>query len=351
MLRKLSEPLQQFLGFVGASLTGITAVFTAAGFLAERARLTMLGLPSTTFDLQQYLETGARFLAFLPLYLGMAFFYTVLGVLSNLAYWLVGHLLPGGILILLAGAGGVGWWIVTRRKARGEETRSEEEQGEKVPAPPAGSDASPEAKAHKGFVQRNFSGLLCLFLLAQFVAAYQMTQALGISNVLFDSERSPQLVPHLEFSIVQTETLQAWIMQGTHVNSAQYMGWLFLVTVVPALGLYLLVRRYRGDEALTPNAWQTTWFAASVVLLATQITLLPINYGILLTTNRFVEVSVAFTEAEGTLERPPDDHLYLLHETGSGFYLYSRADKKVWYVLRGDVRSMQHHRMARILND
>ena len=44
MLGTLPHALQKFFGFVGASLTGVTALFTAMGFLAERARLTMLGL-------------------------------------------------------------------------------------------------------------------------------------------------------------------------------------------------------------------------------------------------------------------------------------------------------------------
>ncbi len=349
MLRKLSEPLQKLFGFVGASLTGITAVFTAAGFLAERARLTMLGLPSTTFDLQQYLETGARFLAFLPLYLGMAFYYSVLGVLSALLNWLAGRPVVAVVLLLAAALSGILWVYVRRRRKAGRRAAYAGDAGEAE----AGETASPPGEKPwfpARFVGDHLTGLLFVFLLVQFLGAYQLTQALEVSNLLFEPTLGADTIPHATFSIVKTETLKNWIVAGQAVQAAQYLGWLFLITLLTGWGLHFVLKLYRESGLQNPRFWQITWFAGSLLLLLTQVTLLPINYGILLTSNRFVEVTVVYAEAEAEDgARPLEDPLYLLHETGSGFYFYSSTLRKVWYVLRSDVRSIQHHRMVRIL--
>ncbi len=347
MLRKLSEPLQKLFGFVGASLTGITAVFTAAGFLAERARLTMLGLPSTTFDLQQYLETGARFLAFLPLYLGMAFYYSVLGVLSALLNWLAGRPVVAVVLLLAAALSGILWVYMRRRRKAARAARADAAAGEAEPAAgPFGAIRRFPAR----FVGDHLTGLLFVFLLVQFLGAYQLTQALEVSNLLFEPTLGADTIPHATFSIVKTETLKNWIVAGQAVQAAQYLGWLFLITLLTGWGLHFVLKLYRESGLENPRFWQITWFAGSLLLLLTQVTLLPINYGILLTSNRFVEVTVVYAEAEAEDgARPLEDPLYLLHETGSGFYFYSSTLRKVWYVLRSDVRSIQHHRMVRIL--
>lgn len=332
MLKRLSEPLQKFFGFLGASLTGITAVFTAAGFLAERARLTMLGLPSTTFDLQQYLETGARFLAFLPLYLGMAFYYSILGLLSALVYGLARNPLWWVAVIAVGLAAGV-WWQRRRRRAEG--------------AAPA---------LHRrllGLVKRHPVALLVVFLLIQFLGAYQLTQALEISNLLFDPTLdAAHSIPHAELSIVSTRTLKNWIVEGEAARASQFLGWLFLITLLTAWGLHYMLRLHRARADVAPSFWHLTWFAASVLLLITQVTLLPVNYGILLTSNRFMEVTVVFAddgEAEARPGRPAEAPLYLIHETGNGYYFYAHEGPTVWFVRRGDVEALRHHRMARIL--
>lgn len=326
MLKKLSEPLQKFFGFLGASIGSITAIFTAAGFLAERARLTMLGLPSTTFDLQQYLETGARFLAFLPLYLGMAFYYTVLGLLSALVYGVWQQPLVVGALLVLAG--GVLWWW--RRRRQDATTQASELPGRLV-----------------AFVRRHPVALLVGFLLVQFLGAYQLTQALEISNLLFvPTTTGADSIPHAELSIISTETLKNWVLAGDAARASQFLGWLFLITLLTAWGLDYMRRLYRASDRTNPSFWQLTAFAASLLLFITQVTLLPINYGILLSSNRFAEVSVVYA-GEGV--QPTEAPLYLLHETGNGYYFYTRGERTVWFVQRGDVQTILHHRMARVL--
>ncbi len=67
MLEKIFAPVLRFFGIVATSLTGISAVFTAVGFLAERSHLYMLRFTAIPVDLNQYLYTGARFFAYLPI--------------------------------------------------------------------------------------------------------------------------------------------------------------------------------------------------------------------------------------------------------------------------------------------
>ena len=69
MLEKIFAPVIKFFTITATSLTGISAVFTAVGFLAERSHLNMLGFTSIPVDLHQYLYTGAKFFAYLPIIL------------------------------------------------------------------------------------------------------------------------------------------------------------------------------------------------------------------------------------------------------------------------------------------
>lgn len=66
MTQKHFQAVLRFLGAVASALTGLGAICTTAGFLAERTRWSMLGLGTVNVDLNEYLFTGARFLAFLP---------------------------------------------------------------------------------------------------------------------------------------------------------------------------------------------------------------------------------------------------------------------------------------------
>lgn len=351
MFDKLSEPVQKFFGFLGASLTGITAVFTAAGFLAERARLTMLGLPSSTFDLQLYLETGARFLAFLPLYLGFALLYTVLRAPLTLFTWLENSFGLEAAAVIFLGvlvAAIVGIILIFRKH------RNETETG-------SGRWIQRRAAAIKSWGTDHLALVLFIFLLIQFLGAYQLTQALEINNLLFDPHPEPVVTPYADLSFVSVRSLRGWIVDGHPINGMQYLGWLFLITLATVWGLYLMrdlfgtggskaeedVAGSRPDRA-DVGFWRMTWFAGSLMLLLTQITLLPINYGVLLSGNNFAQVLVTFNPDVDESVKPPAVDLFLIHQSSGGFYFYSQAERNVWYVLRGDVRSIQYERMGSV---
>jgi len=66
MLDKLTKTITRFFGIIAGSLSGLGAVLTAVGYLAEHNHLKMLGFTSVPVDLNQYLYTGALFFAILP---------------------------------------------------------------------------------------------------------------------------------------------------------------------------------------------------------------------------------------------------------------------------------------------
>lgn len=341
MLEGLSEPLKRFLGFIGGISATLTTLFTAAGFLAVRAHLVMLGLPSTSFDFQQYVEVGARFMAYLPVFLGIALLSLMLEALA----WLFGLLARhGGIalvaVLLLSGL----LFFRGRLRARWHGWQERRRLAGLLNA--VGKLRSSGRALFKSMITR--PGWLILFLLIQFIGAYQLTQALEVHNLLFAATLSTAQGPHIALSMIDTSTLVAWIREGDTVRASQYLGWLFLITLLTAWALYRVMKSYRSRDGKAPRLWQLAWVAASLMLFITQVTLLPVNYGVLLSSNQFAEVSLQYQEPEPAV-RPPDARLVLLHETGDGYYLYARSEGKMWYILRADVRSLRYHGMVRVL--
>lgn len=94
----------------------------------------------------------------------------------------------------------------------------------------------------------------------------------------------------------------------------------------------------------------TGWTIVSVLLLVSQVTLLPVSYGVLVSRNTYPEVCATLTnEALAGGEPLPDSRLSLVHQRGEGFYFYSREKRRMWYVPRGAVQSLVHHARTNIL--
>ena len=98
MLEKIFAPVLKFFGIIASSFTGITAVFTAVGFIAERSHLHTLGFTSIPVNLNQYLYTGARFFALLP---AMIFSALGLGTLDLLRRHFLGFMIVILVIIIL----------------------------------------------------------------------------------------------------------------------------------------------------------------------------------------------------------------------------------------------------------
>jgi len=333
---KLSGPLKQFLGFVGGISATLTTLITATGFLAVRAHLVMLGLSSATFDLQQYLEVGARFLAYLPIFLGIAFLSLGLETLVRGIDFLVEHpFVSAGLFAAWAGG------YLLRRRARSRSADA-----------PSRLDAGVAALRKRGAALfRNIwqhPGWLATFLVVQFLGAYQLTQALEVHNLLFAAPGSVSEIPHTALSLVGTDTLTRWIRDGETIRASQYLGWLFLITMLTAWWLHRVLTGYRARAPEEPRPWQLVWPAAGMMLLITQVTLLPVNYGILLSSNQFPEVSLTYGELP--LEaRPADTRLALLRETGDTYFVYAPSERKIWSLSRSDVRTLRYHGMIPVL--
>ncbi|WP_457653221.1 hypothetical protein [Rhodocaloribacter sp.] len=335
MLEKLSGPLKQFLGFVGGISATLTTLITATGFLAVRAHLVMLGLSSATFDLQQYLEVGARFLAYLPIFLGIALLSLGLeGVVRGLDF-LAEH--PFASAAFLATGAGL---LILRRRAK---RRNPD-------APPSRLAARLASLRKRGAALFEnvwqHPGWLAGFLAVQFLGAYQLTQALEIHNLLFDAPAALSEIPQTPLSLVGTDTLTRWIRDGETIRASQYLGWLFLLTMLTAWWLHRVLTAYRATEE--PRPWQLVWLAAGMMLFITQVTLLPVNYGILLSSNQFPAVSLTYRDLP--LEaRPADPRLALLRETGDAYFVYARSERKIWSISRADVRTLRYHGMIHVL--
>lgn len=369
MLGRLPDALQKFFGFVGASLTGITALFTATGFLAERARLVMLGLPSTSFDLQQYVETGARFLALLPLYLGTALLLTFADVLGLGIGGLAGppgsggaivlpdpplppsafpttggvvaetlhvqtstRLSPGalGWLVLLLGVGASLFWHYRRTKA-----------------PSSGRLQAWMGSARTfttGFGARHRVLLLLLLLLVQFAGACQQARTIRVHDLLF--ETPTEQVEGAPALMVSTADLERWVRTGAYAASVRYIGWLILLTLLSGWAVYVVLRDFQHTGA---RPWEKIWMGASLLLLVSQVTLLPINYGVLLSSSRFPSVCTVYNAGSTAVEHLPPERLALVHETDRGYYLYARAHRRMWFVPHENVSSVVYDGMMNVL--
>lgn len=69
MYDKLFEPAKKLFGIIGASATGITAVFYVFGFLVVQQHFSFLGLTHISIDFNNYLFAGGRFFAYFPVLL------------------------------------------------------------------------------------------------------------------------------------------------------------------------------------------------------------------------------------------------------------------------------------------
>jgi hypothetical protein len=264
-MEKLFQALLRFFGAVASALTGLGAICTAAGFLAERTRWSMLGLGTVSVDLNEYLFTGSRFLAFLP------------GILLTTTL----SVLTGSGRVFLLAIALVVLALVSRsllRRPAGARMRSA-----------ALSWAAPRRAALLS------AGLVGLAIL-QFAATLFLFRAAGIRNLLFTAGApgASCVEPSLP--------LEALIRRGCEARLDQAMGEAFLVVLASGVLVWMLLRA-RGSEPTRGTLGGTALVAVNVSLLAVQLVLLPINYGALFLRNEFPVVQVARAGDDG---RPED---------------------------------------------
>lgn len=314
MIEKVFAPVLKFFGIVASSLTGMSAVFTAAGFLAERSHLHMLGFTLPPADLNLYLYTGARFLAYLPLTsltaiglgtldLGKRYFLVFFAAILGLIF--IHLLLKIGWLKRLAGSAG---------------------------------------RALESAVRANSAMLLFLLVLLQFVAIYSLLQTTQVSNILFSQPEAERTAPG--FPVAKT-TIASWIVQQDVIALFKYMGVLFLLIILSVYFLWRLTSTIRQKKTAKISLWQSIWLGINLLLVGTQLILLPINYGILLIPNEYPRVSVTLQSGDAAQALlPVDSQLYLLLQQPDRFYFYVPDKKQIWMLKSADVRRVIHHGLA-----
>lgn len=296
MPNRIFEQVLRFFGTIATALTGLGALCTAAGFLAERTRWSMLGFSAAPADLNEYLFTGARFLAFLP---GIA----LSSVLTALSASLGAFLLALGALAAL---------LVVRRVRRRTPSST--------PAP------------DRPWARRVRPWALAGLALVQFAGTLELFEAGRLRNVLF-TDRAP---------LASTEcgrsgtSLQAKVLLGCETELTEHMGRVFLIVLVSAGALWLLLPPREQPRHLA-------LVGLNGALLAVQLILLPINYGATFVRNEFALVEVTLDQPQLRADRwPVDGRFSLLHRREDEFYLYAPSARRIWLVPRDDMRTLTY---------
>jgi hypothetical protein len=379
IVQKVFEYVSRYFVIIAGFLSGTGGLFTAVGFLAERSHLTMLGATFIPVNLDQYLYTGAKFFAVLPILV----ITTIADSINELGGWVISL-----IFIFFA------WHFLLRIKRIQSAKKKFENIGKEI------------GHKIKNFTYQYLSGLLFLFMIILFFGVAQMFLAFGITNLLYDKK-----IPYNEAIFSNTNELQSWVIQKPKITQQllsklenekrisddsisklkgmpedhvfenhkdfknllelelgeekeislvlesffqinkdalnKYMGKLFILVSMFGLILWLFVSLVRKHHSIEPNIWQNLWLGISILLFFTQVILLPANYGILLLSNEFPEVIVSLEKEPSNEETnsekpesewPGDNRFILLYQESDTFYLYSEA--KVWYVSGKDIRSM-----------
>jgi hypothetical protein len=326
MFQRTFQQVLRFFGTIATALAGVGAMATAIGFLAERSRWSMLGFTASPADLNEYLFTGARFLAFLP---GIV----LASVLTVLAESLI------FVATLLAAAAIVP--MVRRFRLPGRSI---------VPA-----RRSPGTGGVGGrWARRAVPWGLGALAIGQFVGTLFLFQAGRLRNVLFVDR------PVLAGAECRSGrlSLEEQILLGCERELTEHMGWGFLIVLLCAAAFWFLLRHGlppagegdpedAGDRGRGPvaegMAVPTVLIAVNAALLSIQLILLPINYGVLFLRNDFSVVEVTLARADLVPEGwPADGRLTLLHRESDEFYLYAAAARRIWLFPRSEVGSMTY---------
>lgn len=350
MLQKVFTQALSFFGAIATSLTGLGAVCTALGFLAEHQRWEVLGLAGVPPDLNAYVYTGARFLALLPS--------VALGTLATAAT--ANRVV--GLLILLVLAALLGHPLVKRFLRQWLASRARVAQ----------------------MLRRSiyFGGLAVLAFL-QFIGAHELLQVAEFRDLLFAARPDYPLLGCLDPGF----TLLEYVLFGCSEALRVQMGEVFLIAMLSGLSLWLLFRlRWTenetglqgtnsdgsdGDRPATgrdaqrakPAAQGGTdgapvagaddevsgvrrgpgeglLLAVNAALLALQLLLLPINYGVLFLPHEFPVVRVTLVQPALRPSWPDNAELSLLQRQGDELYLYSPYARRIWLVPRSDTESV-----------
>ncbi|RIK80865.1 hypothetical protein DCC62_03030 [candidate division KSB1 bacterium] len=258
MLDSLIKIITRILGLVAGSLTGVSVILTATGYLAERSHLKMLGFTGIPVDLNQYLYTGALFWTMLPSILVLQ---TILLLFE-----------PWAILLLLP----LPLW---RFSSKIEKSRY-------------AWAWSISLRIRSIFEQKRV--ILALLVILQILALSLMSRATLVENLLF-VEASPKAPDNFTFLAADDQSLTQLVLHQAEGKLQKYFVQLFLLTLAIGLTLRYALSQDRENQK-TATVAENLVLGLNLILFSTQIILLPINYGALLLNKRYQEAKIQFKE-------------------------------------------------------
>jgi hypothetical protein len=189
-----------------------------------------------------------------------------------------------------------------------------------------------------------------IVLIAQFVAIHHLLKASAISSLLFLENLPTPAAQSVNFPLLaNSELLAFWISSNRIDELLQFLGWLSLIIIITAIILWKMIGIYRKIELSTKHFWQTLWLSVNLMLFCTQLILFPINYGILLLSNDYPQVEVVVDDdvSKNTLW-PGNERLVLLDNQNGKLYLYSKKERRLWYIKDSDIYSLSYSGMVNV---
>jgi len=297
MFEKAFEPAKRFLGVIGASVGGLTAIFYVVGFLAMQAHHHFLGLTHISVDYSQYLFSGGLFFAYFP-NLVVYFWDSLLEVPARNFEW------------LLYGLAAI---VVVRLLLR--------------------------IKLIRNLV--NSVGNTLRRLAIRYVVVLQVVFNLVLLVLFLTS--SLKLVQQSKWLFADPDPAYSWLIDTTEDGSNQrqkYFAGLLGVAILSIL-VHALMEHWRvqpnaktGEPVKSP--WRSIFSISALLLIILQLLYLPVNYGILLITKSYPTVEFALRNDQPEVLPATANPLILIHREGDDYYFYSREHKKIWQIRRAD---------------
>lgn len=308
-IEKLFSSVIKYFGILASSLTGISAVFTSIGYLAERSHLYALGFTSIPVDLNQYLYTGARFFALLPVIIISSLITDSIVLLEKYSFQTLIFL----VLIL------VGVLLFKNKKI-------------------ASRLQSPRDKILT-VLGRWRTALLFFLFIFQLMSVFMLSKNFGITNLLFSQPQFNNSPNEFQFP-ASTSSISSWIVHNKLNELFTYVGTLFFLTFISGILFWFIWVFLK--KTIKYRFWVSFWVGVNIFLFLTQVIFVPMNYGILLLPNKYQSVIVK-TDMESELyEKIEDQNMWLLYQQNDDFYLYSGKMKKVLFLSRKNIKYLEY---------
>jgi len=298
MFEKTVEPAKRFLGVTGASAGGLTAIFYVVGFLAMQAHHSFLGLTHISVDFNQYLFSGGMFFAYFPSL--VIYFWEVLFEIAARDFtwplYVIGAIMLINLLLRIT---------LFRRLLN--------KLGDLV----------------NKLAIRSVTGLQILFnlLLLWLFLTFSLKLA-SQNNWLFAGA-------HPDFS---------WLIDATVEGSAQrqrFFAGLFGMAILSGFIMALLEKWRRSNNSEPDKSIKTPWGAvlsiSATLLLALQLLYLPVNYGILIVSRNYPVAEFGLGKKQSRNLAALQQPLILIHRELEDYFFYSREQKKIWQLRRGEL--------------